>query len=135
VVKNQSLNYIKKYSNIHLVQTEDSKELEFVNNYDPEKEMERKELHFILDKAISSLPPQACLVFRLVKEDGLRYKEVAEILNISPRTVQTQLFRAIKKLSLILAHHRVSVKQNKRSVVDLYAPGILLLLTFCKFLS
>lgn len=135
VVKNQSLNYIKKYSNIHLVQTDDSKELEFVNNYDPEKELERKELHFILDKAISSLPHQACLVFRLVKEDGLRYKEVAEILNISPRTVQTQLFRAIKKLSLILAHHRIPVKQNKHTVVDLYAPIILLLLIFCKFLS
>jgi RNA polymerase sigma-70 factor (family 1) len=124
-VKNQSLNYIKKYSSIHLVQAEDSNELEFVDNYDPEKEMERKELHFILDKAISSLPQQACLVFRLIKEDGLRYKEVAEILNISPRTVQTQLFRAIKKLSVILAHHQVSAKQNKRSVAGLSVPGVL----------
>lgn len=108
-VKNSSLNYIKKYSQIHLVQIEDSHELVFVNTYDPVKALERKELHFILDNAIDSLPMQAKLVFRLIKEDGMRYKQVAEILNISSRTVQTQLFRAIKKLSVALvAHHAPS---------------------------
>ncbi|RFZ83037.1 RNA polymerase sigma-70 factor [Mucilaginibacter terrenus] len=117
-VKNQSLNYIKKYSSIHLVQAEESDGVELVNTNDPEKELERKELHFILDRAISSLPPQACLVFRLIKEDGLRYKEVAEILNISPRTVQTQLFRAIKKLSLILVSHQTFAKRlSKKGVI------------------
>ena len=109
-VKNQSLNYVKKYSNIHLVQIESSDQVEFINTYDPEKELERKELHFLLDQAISKLPQQACIVFRLIKEDGMKYKEVAEILNISPRTVQTQLFRAIKKLSTILTAHQLSSK-------------------------
>jgi hypothetical protein len=32
----------------------------------------------------------------------MKYKEVADILNISPRTVQTQLFRAIAKLRVVL---------------------------------
>jgi RNA polymerase sigma-70 factor (ECF subfamily) len=109
-VKNQSLNYVKKYSNIHLVQLESSDKIEFVNTYDPEKEMERKELHFLLDQAIAKLPQQACIVFKLIKEDGMKYKEVAEILNISPRTVQTQLFRAIKKLSAILSGHQLASK-------------------------
>jgi RNA polymerase sigma-70 factor (ECF subfamily) len=105
-VKNQSFNYLKKVSNIHLVQIESSDQVEFVNTLNPEKELERKELHFLMDKAIASLPQQACVVFRLIKEDGMKYKEVAEILNISPRTVQTQLFRAIKKLSVILSAHQ-----------------------------
>ena len=109
-VKNQSLNYVKKYSNIHLVQIESSDKVEFINTYDPEKELERKELHFLLDQAIAKLPQQACIIFKLIKEDGMKYKEVAEILNISPRTVQTQLFRAIKKLSLILSDHQLASK-------------------------
>jgi len=109
-VKNQSLNYVKKYSNIHLVQIESSDKVEFVNTYDPQKELERKELHFLLDQAIAKLPQQACIVFKLIKEDGMKYKEVAEILNISPRTVQTQLFRAIKKLSAILSDHQSASK-------------------------
>ncbi|HEX8019001.1 RNA polymerase sigma-70 factor [Mucilaginibacter sp.] len=104
-VKNQSLNHIKKYSTIHLVQIEETNSVEFVNTYNPQKEIENKELIFRMDQAITGLPQQCRIVFRLIKEDGMKYKEVAEILNISPRTVQTQLFRAIKKLSVVLTQY------------------------------
>lgn len=117
-VKNQSFNYLKKFSSIHVVQIEESNEVEFVNTFDPERELERKELHFLLDQAIASLPQQACIVFRLIKEDGMKYKEVAEILNISPRTVQTQLFRAMKKLSIILSSHQVSSKSAANAIAS-----------------
>jgi RNA polymerase sigma-19 factor, ECF subfamily len=126
-VKNQSFNYLKKFSNIHLVQIEASDEVEFVNTFDPEKELERKELHFLLDKAIASLPQQACIIFKLIKEDGMKYKEVAEILNISPRTVQTQLFRAMKKLSIILSAHQLSSKSSERASSDHDIMGLSLL--------
>jgi RNA polymerase sigma-70 factor (ECF subfamily) len=109
-VKNQSLNYLKKFSHIHVVPVESSNSVELVNTYDPEKELERKELHFMLDQAIATLPKQACIIFKLIREDGMKYKEVAEILNISPRTVQTQLFRAIKKLSVIVSAHSAGSK-------------------------
>lgn len=131
-VKNQSFNYLKKYSNIHLVQIEDSDEVKFINTVDPEKELERKELHFLLDQAIGTLPQQACIIFKLIKEDGMKYKEVAEILNISPRTVQTQLFRAMKKLSIILSEHRECAKSaEKRPAGDLFM-NLTLILIFCK---
>jgi len=104
-VKNQSLNHIKKYSSIHLVQIEETNSVEFVNTYNPQREIENKELIFRMDKAITALPQQCRIVFRLIKEDGMKYKEVAEILNISPRTVQTQLFRAVKKLSVVLNNY------------------------------
>jgi RNA polymerase sigma-70 factor (family 1) len=113
-VKNQSLNYIKKYSNIHMVQIEDTDEFALVNTYNPQKELEKKELIFKLDKAIGALPQQCRIIFRLIKEDGMKYKEVGEVLDISPRTVQTQLFRALKKLTAVLdpdqkrARHSVS---------------------------
>ncbi|MFB0495415.1 RNA polymerase sigma-70 factor (ECF subfamily) [Mucilaginibacter sp. SG538B] len=113
-VKNQSLNHIKKYSTIHVVQIEETNTVEFVNTYNPQKEIENKELIFRMDQAIAGLPQQCRIVFRLIKEDGMKYKEVAEILNISPRTVQTQLFRAIKKLSVVLTqynkHHEAVLK-------------------------
>jgi len=126
-VKNQSLNYLKKFSNIHLVQIDSSNDVEFVNTFDPEKEMERKELYFLLDRAISSLPRQACIIFKLIKEDGMKYKEVAEILNISPRTVQTQLFRAMKKLSVILADHHLSTKPANGSIARSPIMGLTLI--------
>jgi RNA polymerase sigma-70 factor (family 1) len=135
-IKNQSFNYLKKFSNIHLVQIESSNEFEFINTFNPEKELERKELHFLLDQAIASLPLQACIIFRLIKEDGMKYKEVAEILNISPRTVQTQLFRAMKKLSVILAAHHFSAKPSHSSTASSPLMGLsLIYLLFKIFFS
>jgi RNA polymerase sigma-70 factor (family 1) len=129
-VKNQSLNYIKKYSTIHVVPIEDSDEANLIDIANPHIQLEKKELHFYLDKSIDALPQQCRIIFRLIKEDGLKYKEVAEILNISPRTVQTQLSRAMQKLTVSLtAYSSVS----SRSVISNDAIlNILLLLSFAK---
>lgn len=52
--------------------------------------------------ALDELPPKCKLILQLVKEDGLRYKEVAEILHISELTVRNQVAIAIKKLGKAL---------------------------------
>lgn len=104
-VKNQSLNHLKKYSHIHLVQVEDTNELRLMKPNTPHETLEKKELLFKMEQSIEQLPQQCRIIFRLIKEEGIKYKEVAEILNISPRTVQTQLFRAMKKLSSVLSDY------------------------------
>ncbi|MBB5619983.1 RNA polymerase sigma-70 factor (ECF subfamily) [Pedobacter cryoconitis] len=110
-VRNQSLKYIKKNANVHLVEIEPANEFRLMDNTDPEKQLENKELHHKLDQAIDKLPQQARIIFKLIKENGMKYKEVAEILEISPRTVQTQLFRAIDKLRVSLkAYHHIYTK-------------------------
>lgn len=101
-VKNRSLNYIKKFSGFRILHLEDTNEDYLINSHDPQKELERRELIFKMDAAIETLPQQCKIVFNLIKEDGLKYKEVAEILEISPRTVETQLVRALKKLNQAL---------------------------------
>jgi len=130
-VKNQSLNHIKKYSTIHLVQIEETNSVEFVNTYNPQKEIENKELIFRMDQAIAALPQQCRIVFRLIKEDGMKYKEVAEILNISPRTVQTQLFRAIKKLSVVLTqYNKHNENTPKTNVINILGSIIVIFQLF-----
>ncbi|MGY3055089.1 RNA polymerase sigma-70 factor (family 1) [Pedobacter sp. UYEF25] len=101
-VKNQSLKYLKKRSSTTFVDLADAEEVFGEMAKTPDYILETKELHRQLDFAIASLAPQAAMVFRLIKEGGMRYKEVAELLDISPRTVQTQLFRAIAKLRIKL---------------------------------
>jgi RNA polymerase sigma-70 factor (ECF subfamily) len=87
-----------------------------------------------MDQAISGLPQQCRIVFRLIKEDGMKYKEVAEILNISPRTVQTQLFRAIKKLSVVLTHYNNHQEFTpKTNILNILGSTIIILQLF--FLS
>lgn len=101
-VKNHSLNYLKQFSHYKLVFLEETGIHQLINTHDPEKELEKQELIFKMNQAIDSLPRQCKIVFNLVKEDGLKYKQVAEILGISSRTVETQLVRAVKKLDKII---------------------------------
>jgi RNA polymerase sigma-70 factor (ECF subfamily) len=101
-VRNHSLNYLAQYSPYHVSIEPDAIQGELINFHDPGREMEWKEIHFRLNQAIDELPDQCRTVFKLIREEGFRYKQVAEILNISPRTVETQLFRAIKKLDKVI---------------------------------
>jgi len=78
----------------------------FVDVYRPDEDLEKKELIALLDKAIASLPLQCRMAFKLVKEDGMKCAEVAEVLNISVRTVHAQICRAMKKLNSALAQYQ-----------------------------
>jgi len=101
-VRNHSLNHLSQYSPYHVAIEADSPQGQLIDVNDPGNQLEWKEIYFRLNQAIDELPDQCRTVFRLIKEEGFRYKQVAEILNISPRTVETQLFRAIKKLDKII---------------------------------
>ena len=98
-VKNKSLNHRKKYSSLVMLDINHDNHFELVDVSNPQLQMEKKELISKLNQTIDSLPPQCRMVFKLIKEDGLKYKEVAELLGISPRTVQNHLFTAILKLN------------------------------------
>lgn len=101
-VRNHSCNYLSTYSSYHIAIEQEGAQAKVINLNDPQKELEWKEISFQLDNTISKLPDQCRTVFKLIREDGFRYKQVAEILNISPRTVETQLFRAVKKLDKVI---------------------------------
>jgi len=51
-----------------------------------------------IDKSIKKLPAQCRRIFILSRIDGLKHKEIAEKLGISPKTVEVQ----IRKASIIL---------------------------------
>lgn len=51
-----------------------------------------------ITEAVNQLPPRCKLVYKFIKEDGLRYKEVASILSISVKTIDNQLAIALKKI-------------------------------------
>ncbi|MGE9313681.1 RNA polymerase sigma-70 factor [Niabella sp. CJ426] len=55
-----------------------------------------------INLAINELPDRCRLIFKLIKEDGLKYAEVARLLEISVKTVENQMTIAVKKLSGII---------------------------------
>ena len=97
-VRYASINAIekqKKYKSISLNEFGDS----FTFSYDDsESSLISAENCRKISEAINALPPKCKLVFRLIKEEGLKYKEVATLLNLSEKTVENQMNIAIKKL-------------------------------------
>ncbi|HWI90641.1 MAG TPA: RNA polymerase sigma-70 factor [Flavisolibacter sp.] len=101
-IKNGCLNYLRK-NNLSLpVSIDDLSVDHFPMVPDPEFLLSQRELQQQIREAIEQLPSRCRLIFKMVKEDGLSYKEVAAILEISIKTVDSQLCLALKKLAAIL---------------------------------
>lgn len=64
----------------------------------PEQLMITSEMFKRIQKAIESLPPKCQLIFKLIKEDGLKYREVAELLNLSVKTIENQMAISFKRI-------------------------------------
>jgi len=64
-----------------------------------------KDTKKVLDKGIELLPAQQRLVYILCREEGLKYEQVAEKLQLSPATVQTHMKLALKFLRVYVAKH------------------------------
>ena len=56
-----------------------------------------------LDSALETLPPRCKDVFLLAKLQGLKYREIAEKLEVSEKTVENQMTKAIKLLRAYVA--------------------------------
>ena len=102
IAKNFSINYIhRNYKNVsYCIDDIDIDPVVSIGN--PEDLYISSELVNRIRHAIRELPPQCRLIFQLVKEEGMQYKEAAEILNISVLTVRNQLAIAVRKLAVLL---------------------------------
>lgn len=96
-VRNRSINYINsqkqkdKYGQ-YLKHTADSSENSVENI------IGRSELESALFLAISELPTKCRMIFKLNRFDGLSNSEIADQLDLSKRTVETQISKALKIL-------------------------------------
>ena len=96
--KNITFNYLKKLHRENLADL-DSVEIEPEDPFsDPGAAMITHEMNLKLKAAINELPPRCKLIFTLIKEDGLTYKQTATLLSISESTVENQLSIALKKI-------------------------------------
>ncbi len=89
----------------------DDVEVEFISEYiNPDVSAELHELQEKIAKAVKQLPPSCQLIYKLAKEDRLKYKEIAQLLDLSVKTIDHQLSIALKKISSAL--HYPNPKKN-----------------------
>ena len=97
-VKNRCFNYHRKIVPFS-VDIEEQTDIESTTE-NPQQNLEKEELFAKLDALVEALPEQRRLIFKMIKEDGLTAKQTAEILNLSVRTVESQIYKAIKTLEM-----------------------------------
>lgn len=101
--KNSSLNYLSKKARESITEPFDHIHVGLSgSDIDPEQILITSEMYRKVQQAVDALPPRCKMIFKLVREDGLRYKEIAEILNISVNTIDVQMAIAVKKIAASL---------------------------------
>jgi RNA polymerase sigma-70 factor (family 1) len=97
-VRHLALNYLERQKRT-ATNSIDEYHTEFTSVYfDPEQLLITADMLALIQKAIDNLPPKCRMIFKLTKEEGLKYREVAEIMNISVKTVENQLAIAVHKI-------------------------------------
>jgi RNA polymerase sigma-70 factor (family 1) len=101
-VKNSCLNYLK-LNKIHHKHKERIRQSRSGTESDLTEAIQESELEQRIFQIISTLPGRCREIFRMSRVDGLRNDEIANRCNISKRTVETQISKALKTLRLGLA--------------------------------
>ena len=95
-VNNRSLNFIrdhKKFVNEELVMDQ-----QFEEHWETVDELSSVEIQQKVDATLKELSPKVREAFHLSRNEGLKYKEIAEKMGISVKTVETHISNALREL-------------------------------------
>jgi RNA polymerase sigma-70 factor (family 1) len=102
-VKNRSLNAIAHKAKELVSIPFDHLEIEIGQTAcDPYSLLITAEMMQRIRQVVDTLPPRCKMIFKLIRQDGLSYREVADILNISVNTIDVQMAIAVKKICAAL---------------------------------
>ncbi|MDT3367867.1 ECF RNA polymerase sigma-E factor [bioreactor metagenome] len=98
ITKNKAFYYLRNEQKISFTELDPLAGI-ITDDLDPEYLMVDKEFADSLKQAVDELPDRCRIIFMMAREEGLKYKEIADILSISEKTVNAQMVLAIKKLT------------------------------------
>ena len=98
IARNAALDVLK--SPRHAAQHEDPDML--AGERTPDRDVELSELKQAVARAVRALPPRRREIFKLVREGGFSYAEIAEIMEISRQTVANHMSLALGDLRVML---------------------------------
>ena len=101
--RNTALNYLRQEKNVPESLDPETEQAD----YNPVDILIYNELESGIHSLIDTLPQQRKVVFQLNRFDGLTYQEIADILAISIKTVESQMGKALKQL-----RHLYKTKQS-----------------------
>ena len=104
-VKNACFTYLSSKKHLQsLNESIDNEDIISSNGDNPEQLFIYSEVTQRVNLVVASLPMKCQMVFRLIKEEGLSYKEVSKVLEISQNTIETHMRIALRKIRMDLQH-------------------------------
>lgn len=114
--RNKALTFLSKQAQQKLFNPFDDANVEIYDELSPDQQMITTEIFHKIHQAVNHLPPKCKIIFKLVREEGLKYKEVAKVLQISENTVDAQMVVAVKKISeAVKVHFNSFPKSGKKN--------------------
>ncbi|MEP7165202.1 MAG: RNA polymerase sigma-70 factor [Ferruginibacter sp.] len=101
--KNTALNYLSRHFRKEIVSLDEMSLNIPAVSYNPENLLITSEAVKKIEFSIQNLPLRCRLIFKLAKEDGLKYNDIAKLLNISVKTIDNQMAIALKKISTAIS--------------------------------
>lgn len=102
-VKNQSLNALARKAKDLITASYDQLDITLTHTAsNPHDQLVSSEMMLRMQEVVDALPPRCKMIFKLIREDGLSYKEVASVLNISVNTIDAQMAIAVKRIAAAL---------------------------------
>lgn len=98
IARNISLDYLRKMQRKISYSLDEIDLPPLMIEASPEDLMISTEVIKKINIAINNLPPKCKVIFRLVKLNGLKHREVAELLQINIKTVEAQMGIALKRV-------------------------------------
>ncbi|MBK8806884.1 MAG: RNA polymerase sigma-70 factor [Bacteroidales bacterium] len=106
-VHNRCLNHLRNSKKF--IDDSDAAFLEFDSGTDNLQAIEAIELEVLISKTILSLPEKCRKVFELSRFEGMKYSEIAQSLDISIKTVEIHISKALKILREAIDTHGVKI--------------------------
>lgn len=101
-VRNNCITWLRREKQLAIVQFTGYETMTDIPDYPDEAAGEERDEKLLLQQAIASLPPKCKEIFLLSRFGKLSYKQIATNLDISPKTVENQLGKALKMLRAFL---------------------------------
>jgi len=98
ICRNEAWRFLRQQEKYQHISIDDLPIELFVHTDSIENKLIEEELFDLFGKAINSLPPRCKLIFLMSREEKLKNKEIADILNITEGTVEQQMNIAIRKI-------------------------------------
>ena len=122
--KNRCLTFIRDNLKHSIMVVEEHDPNVSLKNDNPENTYLTKEILSVFENSIKSLPPKCSVVYHMVKEENLSYKEVAETLCISVKAVEKHMGNALRIIRKDLHEYMHGNDVNLKNIL----PFIILLL-------